>query len=746
MAVFRPLLRSFVAGQLAALLLGRTDIEAYEYGAAVLQNLVVLPLGPLTRRPGTEFIALCADAERRSWLIAFRRSRDQAYTLEFGHQTLRFFSAGVQVASGGGPLELATPWTEAQTPYLRWAQSADVMRLVEEQTTPRKLTRTSHTAWSLAEVEFVDGPWLDLNTGETVLTASAVSGSITIAADADSFVAGDVGRLVRFEEASGRLPYDLWETGKSYGANDTVRWDGRVYQTAAGGTAGSLAPEHDRRGETQNDHIDGSSGVDWTLLHDGTGYAAITGFTDAQNVAADVVWRLPASAAAGTQRWRLGAWSSARGYPAATSFHEGRWFLASSPEEPDRLWGSKSFEFEVFTPGGDGNHAIVRSLNAAEVETIRWLLSREQLFIGTDAEEWRLRSTQLDEGLTPDNANARPATAYGSAPLPALKIGNAVLFVEEGGRRVRELVFNLTEGETGGFTANDLLLRSYDLGNAGIVDWAFQRKPWSVVWMVLADGGLLSLTYERNQNVSAPARHLVGGSFTDPASGQVTAHGIVESIAVIPGDPDDEVWLTVKRTVNGASLRTVEKLADFFADDAALTAAFFVDCGLTGTVAVATTRWEGFGHLIGETLKVLADGAVHPAVTVDAAGGFDLQQPANTVTAGLGFASIYRSLPLAFPVEDGPERMMLKTRIARLGWRLYRSLGLRFGRDVAHLDEKYYRPPGGGQMDAPPPLFTGSDEQAFAGVSSRDPDLTVYLDDPLPLTLTALGPLAETPR
>ncbi|NIA72273.1 hypothetical protein HBA54_27140, partial [Pelagibius litoralis] len=107
------------------------------------------------------------------------------------------------IGSGAGsamPVELTVPYLEADYTTLKWAQSADVMYFAHPDYAPHKLERRGNTTWSLVEVAFADGPYLDENTvsGQT-LDPSAVSGNgITITAVGHSpFVDGDVGRLIR---------------------------------------------------------------------------------------------------------------------------------------------------------------------------------------------------------------------------------------------------------------------------------------------------------------------------------------------------------------------------------------------------------------------------------------------------------------------------------------------------------------------------------------------------------------------
>ena len=80
------------------------------------------------------------------------------------------------------------------------------MYICNENHPVKKLSRTGHTSWSLTDVDFTDGPYLDTNTTSTTLTPASTSGTaINLNASAVVFVSTDVGRLVRFSNGFGKI-------------------------------------------------------------------------------------------------------------------------------------------------------------------------------------------------------------------------------------------------------------------------------------------------------------------------------------------------------------------------------------------------------------------------------------------------------------------------------------------------------------------------------------------------------------
>lgn len=147
-------LTSFTGGEWSPRLHGRVDIAKYSTACEVLQNMVIYPHGGVTRRMGMEYIE---DAKVQTVrLIPFEYNREQAYVLEFGNGYIRFFRDGGQIAPGGVPLELVTPYTEAEIDSISFCQSNDILFIVHENHHPRRLSRTGEDTFSLTEIPFVN--------------------------------------------------------------------------------------------------------------------------------------------------------------------------------------------------------------------------------------------------------------------------------------------------------------------------------------------------------------------------------------------------------------------------------------------------------------------------------------------------------------------------------------------------------------------------------------------------------------
>ena len=273
----------------------------------------------------------------------------------------------------------------------------------------------------------------------------------------------------------------------------------------------------------------------------------------------------PLASTDASKRWWEGAWSDYRGYPSGFTFFDERGVYVGSTAEPQNIWLSKSGDPEWFETGTNDNDAFTLTLSSDEANQIRWVSALEALIIGTIGGLWRIRATAMDEALTPTNFNIRQQSAHGTKKLQPIPVGEVILYADYVGRKVREIAFSEDKQK---YIAPDLTALAEHITLTGITSMAYQRNPDNILWCVLDDGTLISMVYEREQNVVAWSNHTLGGTDVE-----------VESVVVIPGDTEDEVWISVARTIDESTARHIERFTarvDVDEEDV-----HFVDSGLT---------------------------------------------------------------------------------------------------------------------------------------------------------------------
>lgn len=594
---------SFNAGELSPMLDGRVDLAKYGSGCRTLENFIPAVQGPAVRRAGTRYVNAVKSSANRTWLVSFQFSATDSYVLEFGNQYIRFYKNHAQVTLSGSPYEVATPYTAADltdasagTFTISMAQSNDVVYLAHPSYPLKKLSRYGNTNWTLTDVDLLSGPFETQNADKTLkIYASASTGTVTLTATSAVFSSTDVGRLVYLE------PADLstikpWTAGQEFSSNpygSLRRSDGKTYSCATNGTPGAgtvWRTGADKPTHTYGTAADGdgngkvgtqvsAEGLSWTYIDSGYGYVQITGFTSSTVVTATVAsdWPLPSGVVGtgnNTFRWALGSFSETSGYPYHVTFFRERLTIAKG----QKIYFSCAGDFENFAATDSSNSVVADRAIQVEIASdqyneVQWLSPSQALLIGTSGGEFSCSENSNNEAFAPGNVKIEQQTSEGSRSVFPAMVGYSTLMVQRSGRKLKELNYSFQQN---GYVSADLTALAEHVTKGGIVDMVWHKEPYVALWAVRGDGQLLGFTFNKEQDVVGWHRHILGGSY---AGGDA----VVESVAVIPNPnaDKDDLWLIVKRTINGTTKRYIEYLEREYQDGDNQSDAFYVDCGKT---------------------------------------------------------------------------------------------------------------------------------------------------------------------
>jgi len=418
-------------------------------------------------------------------------------------------------------------------------------------------------------------------------------------------------------------------------------------------------------------------------------------------------------------------------YPSVVTFFEQRLVFAASNNNPQTLWFSKNADYTNFTTGTGDNDALIYTIASNKVNAIRYLSATRILNIGTSGGEYVLTTTN-GSPVTPTSTVIRKYSNYGCVNAEVVQVADVTLFAQRGARKVREFRY-VGEVDVGGYTAPDITVLAEHLTEGGIEEFAFQQEPESIVWARRNDGTLLGLTYRREEEIVAWHKHVLGGAFS---GGQAR----VESIISLPTDSgEDELYMIVKRTINGQTKQYVEVMKQFdFGNDT--TGAFFVDSGLSYSGS-SVSSLSGLYHLEGQTVSVLANGATHSDQTASE-GGISLTFAITTGAVGLAYTSEMQTLRIESGSSDGTSQGKPK-RIHDVTLRLHETVGAEVGTDENNADRIFFRD-SSMDMNAAVPLFTGDKDIEFPGGFEEGDRIYVRQTQPLPITILALYPRMNT--
>ena len=448
-----------------------------------------------------------------------------------------------------------------------------------------------------------------------------------------------------------------------------------------------------------------------------SGIVRINGIASSSTAEITVVAKV--SQTTDTKRWAEGAWSDVRGYPSAVAFFEERVVYGFTNSDQQTIWLSKTGKFENFEAGI--NDADSFALRLPTANRGKWLGSLETLAAGTAGGEWRIRAP-LDESLTPKNWDMKKQTAFGGADIQVIEVGSVILFVDFVGRKVREFTFNDTDQK---YVAHDLTALAEHITVSGIVCYAHQRNPDSILWCVLEDGSLLTLSYEREQNVIAWAKH--------------PTDGLVQSVMVIPASGEDEVWISVVRAIDGDNKIYIEQFQSRYLDIRKENA-YFVDSGIIYN-SILTDTITDLGHLEGKTVAILADGEVLAQQRVVDAQ-ISLSTQARNVRVGLPFVSQATPMRMDLNLPTGTTHGSIK-RISEVVFSFHDTLNAKYGasnNNLFDIDWDDVRWRNASKIEG---LFSGDITVSFDGGFNTDDALIISQSDPLPATIRAIIPRVQ---
>lgn len=679
-------------------------------------------------------------------------------------------TAYVSGGTGASIVEITTPYVEADLFELKFDQNADTMYITHKNYEPCKLTRSSHTSWTLALFTRTSDPFLSKKT-------------ITGITQAD--------------------PGVVTSTAHGYSNGDNVIIETVVGMTEVNSVLYTVANVTANTFELQD-----RDGVDV----DTSGFTAYSsgGYASDQDL-------LPAT---------VGFYEGRLAYGSSDDDPEKAW-ISRAPTT------AGAARYDDFTTGSNPDDSIITVLTpqSGKVNKIQWFAGTDRLLaIGTFGDVTKMTGSPDDTAIAPDSISAKSAGPFGCANIMPVKRGSTILYVQQGGLVIRSFEFDILSDS---FTARDRNLVSDHITDSGILQIAFQNGRPDIVWAVRNDGVLVGLTFKTGEDVSGWHRHILGGTGVKVLSvGVIPMPAALDQTWVVVERTVNS--LTRRYVEFFEEAPTFVEKVDFFTDDTAETAndtkfrnrlfeqqkdGVFVDSALTydgsaqtgtmtpgattgsgidftssvavfastdvgreiwvksttgaeegraeitsftsSTVVVCTIKkdfidtdaiaagdWylttnaiSNLDHLEGETVTIIADGGTHPDATV-ASGAITLNAQYSKVHVGEGYVGLIKSMNLEAGSAAGSGQSKFKN-INRLGIKFLNTLGARYGTNPYKMEDIVFRS-SADYTNRPPPLFSESKSVTYADRSDIEKHVFIEQRKPLPCTVQMFVPHIDT--
>lgn len=423
--------------------------------------------------------------------------------------------------------------------------------------------------------------------------------------------------------------------------------------------------------------------------------------------------------------------SAAGGNPAVCGYYQQRLVLCASAAYPQTFYMSTTgsyYNYNISNPVAPDD-AITGSIVSKELNEIKAAITMPGgLVLLSNRQAWQVNGGSAGSAITAIDVTTQSQAFNGTNDVPPILANYDILYVQAKGSIVRDLTYDFYKNI---YTGTDIsILSSHLFFKKQILEWAFAEEPFKIVWCVRDDGYLLSLTFLKEQELIGWAHSLTDGLFKSICTvTESTSYGSV-----------DAIYLVVERTINGNTVKYIERMAERFLTDNALPDAncWCVDAGLQYNSTPATT-FSGLDHLIGETVTGLADGVVITPQVVSASGTITLGSAASVVTIGLPFTCYLQTLilDLGEPTVIGKLKKIITMTI-----RAANTLGIKFGRLLSTLvPMKDFS----GSVDAQSVtvsnvLVTHDARQLIDPRWDQDGQYYIVQDQPLPATILGVVP------
>lgn len=651
-----------------------------------------------------------------------------------------------------GVVSVTSPYLAANLDNIRAdldSQSVDVLFVGCAALQQRRVERrNSGLSWSIVLYQPPDGPFRNTNTTTQTMTPSVLSGNGTLTSSIAFFRSSHVGALMQVESIGQTVTGNLALIND---ATNSIRVTGITTDRAftivlSGMTAGRtviLQRSFDNATwtavagltwttdvtQSYTDGLDnqivyyrlllsvvGAAGttVGTLTITTGsiTGVGRITAYTSTTVVDIEVLTEFGGTTASAT--WAEGQWSDYRGWPGSGTLYEGRLNWGGY----DKIAMSVSDAFDSYNPDTVGDSGpINRTIGSGPMDTINWMLPLGRLILGADLAEHSVRSNTFDEPLTPTNFNRKQCSSIGSAPVQAVRMDSRGIYVARGGSRAYALAWAENGADYG---SSDLTVLNPEVLLPMVTRMAIQRKPDTRIHFVLSDGTVAVQVYDPAEQVNCWVK--------------VTTTGTIEDVVILPGGSgttEDQVYYVVKRTINSATVRFLEKWAtedECQGGTLSKQADAFVITGAGGTTITAA-------HLAGASVVCWANGKDLGTYTLDSAGQAVVTELIGSSGAivGMGYTATFKSAKLG-------QTLSKHKSIDHIAPILYNThaQGLQMGQDFTTMDNLplTYQ---GAAVDTNR-VYAAYDEesQEFPGTWSVDARVCLKATAPRPCTVLAV--------
>lgn len=664
---------NFNGGELSPSLYAAFDIAKHGNAVKIGKNAIISKTREIMNRQGLEFIAEVFNSDKDVRLLPFKFNSEQSYIVEAGDGYFRFVKDGAILelpANENNILE--TPYKSEMLSKLKYSQTADVVTICSGtfKIEPYELIRSGSNNWSIEPIIIKSGVSAPAN-----LSGKWIGGSESKRAYKYKVTAID-------KDGEESVPSNectiIGEYEANWGVNEAIQLTWNAVEGA----------------------------VEYTIYKCVNGVFGFLGKSEVTNFQDDKIEPDISS----TPPIQKDLYEES-GYPAVVANYQQRCIMANFEEHPQRWVASQvgnPHNFNVSRPV-NASDAITVDLSEREINEIRHLVAIDDLIALTSGAEWVIKGSDGSFSANPSPV-CTPQSYHGSSDIMPIISGNMILFVTDTRDCVRDLGYTITSD---GYDGDELTtFASHLFEEDKIKEWAFQ-KTTNTVWCVLDSGILVSLLYDKRQEICGWTRHETDGKFISVASARENGA--------------DVLYFVVERKINGKTKKFIERMGE--RKFSKTSDCFFVDSGLSEKFENEIKTVGGLEHLEGKTVTALVDGGVVENLLVKN-GTVELPHGGKKITVGLPYTFSVEMLPIDTTETVGKLKKITKT-----------DIKIRKSREDFSLQtgsEKKRQPRSYESINDADWLKTGSVTANLFSVGQAETDFVIEQSLPLPICISSV--------
>lgn len=706
MAKINLIKNNFTSGELSPHIWMRTDLSQFRNGAKAVENMLPIIEGGIKKRGGTKLLRVEQDAIR---IIPFIVSHSKNYLIVLRPNLMNILdSEGTLIRT------FSTSYTKEQIPDINFCQSRYNLWLVHSNH-PISWIRCSEDfsnwaydrfTYSVPPLEETATPTLTLKSSEiNVGKTTTLTASIYAAHTANKqYIVGDICYLFGANwtmkyyrclvDHMNQVPKDEYATTTDPETGDIIYTETVYWQ--------KITPE---------EAVAFNSSIVGKYIFINSGVIRVDRFISGIQVTGEILVKLSANVEAIARSWTIKEpiFNETYGYPRAITYFQQRLVLAGSKKYPNYIWLSRTGDESNFLTTTQDGDSFTVAASSEQLSNVLHLSQSRGIVVFCGGSELTINA---QNSLSPTNANILEHTAYGTVQtIKPIKVGSELLFVQRGAERVRTLVYDYT---TDGLVSNELSVLASHIGEegGGFKEFSYQQEPDSVIWFVMNNGKLATLTLDREQSVISWARHDIGGK--------------VISIASLPSTTGaDKVYFLVNRD----GIVQIEQLQENLLLDTA------VELAVTHTEEGCAVTHSLIGILGDNVSAYYKDSTYTYAIPILQREGntihIECDAEVQTIYIGRKFTAKVSLLPPDIsqaPTTSNPSLF----KVDHLNLYMYKTINPKVNGEIVELKDIDDDP-----LEKPKP-FTGQRRISLDGWNTYDNfKLEIAQDEPLPFHITA---------